>query len=110
MSFAGLWERWKWPDGSPLLSFTILTTEAAPWVKFVHDRMPVILGEEAQDVWLDPDSSVDALKEVLVPRSEPMLLHPVSTIVNKAANEVPECVQPVGPTLTPPAPELTLDL
>lgn len=110
LSFAGLWERWRFPDGGPLVTFTILTTEAPDWVRFVHDRMAVVLDGEARDRWLDADADVESLKKILGPRSEPLLLHPVSTVVNKAGNDVPECVKPVGPPLTPPAPELRLDL
>ena len=60
--------------GSPLVSFTVLTTDAAPWIDFVHDRMPVILeGDARDDAWLDPDTSdPDDLRGVLRPRAEPL--------------------------------------
>ena len=92
------------------MTFTILTTDAAPWVHFVHDRMPVILEGPARELWLDPDAAPADLKEALKPRAEPMVLDPVSTVVNKAANELPECIEPVGPPLSVPPPELTLGL
>jgi len=57
-AMAGLWDRWKTPDGGELLSFTILTTSANPLVSSVHDRMPVILPKEAEAAWLDPTESV----------------------------------------------------
>ena len=110
LSLAGLWDRWRWPDGRPLVSFTVLTTEASPWVRFVHDRMPVILDDRQRDVWLDPDSTTAQLKDIMVPREDPLVLHPVSTVVNKAVNDVPECVEPIGDPLTEIAPELRLDL
>src|SRR5277367_671034 len=42
-SFAGLWDKWASPDGSELLSCTIITTEANRTLQPIHNRMPVIL-------------------------------------------------------------------
>ncbi len=110
LAFAGLWERWRWPDGGPLVTFTVLTTDAAPWIRFVHDRMPVILEGDDRLLWLDPEATPAELKSVLRPQSEPMVLQPVSTVVNRATNESAECVRPVGAPVTSPKPELRLDL
>ena len=52
--FAGLWDTWESPDGEKINSCTIITTTANELLKPVHDRMPVILSREAEDVWLDP--------------------------------------------------------
>src|SRR5210317_2143755 len=43
MSLAGLWERWKSPEGEEIKTCTILTTAANSLVRHLHDRMPVIL-------------------------------------------------------------------
>ena len=51
-AFAGLWEVWnnrKEPTES-VRTFTILTTTPNDLVEAIHDRMPVILDEEAQIV------------------------------------------------------------
>jgi len=40
---AGLWDVLRKPDGTPVESFTIITTEPNDLVRPVHDRMPVIL-------------------------------------------------------------------
>src|SRR6266487_1578561 len=53
-AFAGLWERWRSPQGQLLESCAILTTEANELMRDVHDRMPVILPAEAFELWLDP--------------------------------------------------------
>jgi putative SOS response-associated peptidase YedK len=53
-SFAGLYEEWIGPDGSPLRTCTLLTTRANGVVGPVHDRQPVILPDtDAEDAWLD---------------------------------------------------------
>ena len=58
-AFAGLWETWKdreAPDADLVRTFTILTTTPNELVETIHDRMPVILDEEAQQVWLNHTS------------------------------------------------------
>jgi putative SOS response-associated peptidase YedK len=53
-AFAGLFDEWISPDGSPLRSFAILTIAPNALVEKIHDRMPVILsGPDAEDAWLD---------------------------------------------------------
>jgi putative SOS response-associated peptidase YedK len=49
MAFAGLWEGFKWPDGTVTRTFTIVTTYANEVVGELHDRMPVIL--EPKERW-----------------------------------------------------------
>ncbi len=97
-AFAGLWETWKRPDDSWMLSCTIITTSANELVSEIHDRMPVILDPNVESVWLDPDiDDTIALSELLVPYpSELMTAYEVSRIVNSAANDVPECIAPIG--------------
>lgn len=95
-AMAGLWERWKAPDGNELFSFTILTTSANRLVSSVHDRMPVILPREAEEAWLDPKSAPEALKPLLVPYAGEMEAVPLSTAVNNPRNDGPELLNPVA--------------
>lgn len=60
MGVAGLWERWARPEGTEIISFTLLTINAnqhALMHRYQHPgsekRMPVILGEGAYDAWLN---------------------------------------------------------
>jgi putative SOS response-associated peptidase YedK len=97
--FAGLWERWRAPDGGTVESCTILTTEPNDLVRPIHDRMPVILPARHHDLWLDPEV-VDA--GGLVPLLGPypageMTAHPVATLVNSPDNEGPDLIDPVPP-------------
>ena len=103
-AFAGLWERWTVPQdadltgslaerspGDAVETCTILTTAANETVTAVHGRMPVILPPDAWDAWL-------AGEEIpLGPYpTEDMTAHPVSTHVNRPANDDPRCVEPVS--------------
>jgi putative SOS response-associated peptidase YedK len=97
MAFAGLWERWA-PEGkAPLDSFTILTTAASPFIRPIHDRMPAIVPPGLRERWLSPDSDVARLEALLVPYDgDDLTAYAVSKLVNAPANDVPECVEPVG--------------
>src|SRR5690606_26418140 len=62
-AFAALWESWKAPDGKTVNTCSILTTEANSLMKSIHDRMPVILTKEEEEMWLDPNvEDVERLK------------------------------------------------
>jgi putative SOS response-associated peptidase YedK len=97
-AMAGLWDLWKTPEGGDLLSFTILTTSANPFVSSVHDRMPVILPREAEATWLDPNESEGALKALLVPYAGEMEAVPIGRAVNNPRNDGPELLIPVAST------------
>lgn len=92
-AFAGLWDRWRSPDGE-LLSCTILTTTPSEAVAPIHDRMPVILPAGAREEWLDPAATPAALKSLLRPYDGELEAYPVSALVNSPGNDVPECRLP----------------
>jgi putative SOS response-associated peptidase YedK len=96
-AFAGLWERWN-KHGDPMYTCTIITTKANELVKAIHERMPVILPKEWEEVWLDPAlDDTEYLKSLLQPYpAEEMNMYEVSTAVNSAKNDVEECVKPVN--------------
>ena len=96
MTFAGLWETWhdKGADRA-LLSFTIITTAANAFMAKLHNRMPVILDPEDLGKWLDP-SAVDG-RELLKPCADEWLAaYPVSTHVNKPANNDARCIERIA--------------
>ncbi|MBC8509958.1 MAG: SOS response-associated peptidase [Chloroflexi bacterium] len=97
-AFAGLWDRWNAPDGSEILSATIITTQPNDFVKPIHNRMPVILPPDAYDTWLTPgEKSPQELNDLLRPYpAEEMDAYPVSAFVNNPRNDSPECVQPLN--------------
>jgi putative SOS response-associated peptidase YedK len=97
-AFAGLWEFWQSPDGSQVLSCSIITTEPNEMIASIHNRMPVILPSETYSLWLDPnDRRPDELDGLL--RSYPaqeMAAYPVSRQVNSPQNDAPELILPVA--------------
>jgi putative SOS response-associated peptidase YedK len=86
IAFAGLWETWEGPNGEELESVVIA------------ERMPAILPPDAFDLWLDC-AAVDAQTAAafIVPAPETLLeAFPVSTAVNRTANDGPELIEPVS--------------
>ena len=99
MALAGLWENWKSPEGEWVRSCTILTTAANSFVRPIHDRMPVILSAETEPLWLDPlTEEPGTLEPLLLPAPVELLeVREVSTTVNNARSEGPECISPPAP-------------
>jgi putative SOS response-associated peptidase YedK len=95
-AFAGLWENWNSPDGSNILSCTIITTTPNPLMEPIHNRMPVILPREAYDRWLEPGEVNPAqLQDLIRPYpAEAMTAYAVSTLVNRPENDLAACIQP----------------
>jgi putative SOS response-associated peptidase YedK len=96
-AFAGLWDRWRGPDGHAVETCTILTTTPNALLSDVHGRMPVILAPRHYDRWLDPTMQhVASAVGLLQPfDSKLMKRYPVSARVNLVANDDPECCAPV---------------
>jgi putative SOS response-associated peptidase YedK len=95
--FAGLYENWKDPGGREIRTCTIITTEANDLVRPIHDRMPVILPEGVEDRWLDPsEGSRERLQAILTPPypAGEMAAFEVTSIVNSAAHDAPDCIAP----------------
>lgn len=63
LGLAGIYESWKQPDGQLLWSAAILTQAASADFSYIHDRMPVLLTPELQEIWLSAPAS--PLNEVL---------------------------------------------
>lgn len=98
---AGLWSTWRPKDADrdepPLLSCSILTTDAVGHLHDVHDRMPLIMPFDRWDAWLDPDHP--AAESLLAPPSaeiaEQIDIREVAPLVNRVANNGPELLAPV---------------
>ncbi|MFQ5551745.1 MAG: SOS response-associated peptidase [Gemmatimonadales bacterium] len=91
---AALWDRWISPEGSPIESCAIITTESNELTRGIHDRMPVILPDGLLHDWLDPAAPSSDLLRHLVPfDSAAMEVRPVSPRVNGVEFDDPECLR-----------------
>jgi putative SOS response-associated peptidase YedK len=97
LALAGLWGSWRTEEGERITSCTVITTAPNELVAPIHDRMPVVLPRDRWDRWLDPEfGDTDALRAMLGPVDAALMgEYPVSTLVNKVANNYPECIEPL---------------
>ncbi len=104
-TFAGLWARWLERPDAPLYSCTIITTRPTAQLACIHDRMPALIEPRDRETWLDRAVDAATLQKLLEPTELPdegpggpggdLEWFPVSTLVNSADNDLPECIQPL---------------
>jgi putative SOS response-associated peptidase YedK len=97
-AFAGLWEEWGQEDGEALRTCTIITVAPNALVAPIHNRMPAILQREDEALWLDRSvTDPAAVLPLLRPYPDDELTaYPVSTRVNRAEEDCPECLLPLA--------------
>ncbi len=96
MSFAGLWASWRHPETRErFITCSIVTTAANQTLRGLHERMPVILEDEAVTLWLDQSiRDPTRLQQVLVSDPEDAVYaYPVGKLVNDVKNDGPELVE-----------------
>jgi putative SOS response-associated peptidase YedK len=91
LAFAGLWEFWHEPndpEGEPLRTSVMITTDADRLLVPVHDRMPVVLPPKAWEQWLDPENEdVNGLQKLLGPApAKEFEAYEISTRVDNVKN------------------------
>ena len=98
VAFAGLWERWKAPDGAWITSFTIVTGAPNELAARFHDRMPVILDPAHYATWLsDEPLPPPLLDEVLaVPPVADWQAVEVSPRASSPHHDDPELIEPIA--------------
>ena len=100
MCLAGLWDCVQYEDTEEkLYTYTIITTDSNTQLKFLHDRMPVILepGSWGMKTWLDPERRVWSieLQNLLKPYKGELECYPVSKEVGKVGNNSPDFIIPI---------------
>src|SRR3984885_8057150 len=95
MTFAGLWDQWRAPDGVMLKSFAIVTTGANELLAPLHGRMPVLLAPDRWPAWLGEIRGNDATLKAMI-RPYPggsMTFWPVDRRVGDVAQRQPRSVR-----------------
>ncbi|KAH7135201.1 hypothetical protein B0J11DRAFT_547213 [Dendryphion nanum] len=98
MCFAGLWDCVQYEDSDEKhYTYTIITTDSNKQLKFLHDRMPVILDKEAVETWLDASRTEWSkdLQSLLKPFDGELECYPVSKDVGKVGNNSPSFIVPI---------------
>lgn len=95
LSMAGLWSRWRSPDGLDVETFTIITAAANDDMKELHERMPIFFTDEQRALWLSDTRDEAAVKGLLkAPLAKQLTLTAVSTHVNSVQVDDERCLEP----------------
>ncbi len=97
LAVAALWGTWR-HDEEVLHSCCLITTDANPLMQPVHRRMPVILDEAEQEIWLN---NTQYVKEQLMTLMKPYPYNDlegyrVSVLVNKTSFDHPLAIRPLS--------------
>lgn len=95
-AFAGIFSIWKGHgENDPFYSYTILTRQANALVNRVHERMPLILTQMQEDIWLDKGNVSNALELVRAEQEIDISLHKVAPLVNSPQNNFPDLIKSI---------------
>jgi putative SOS response-associated peptidase YedK len=101
MALAGLWEYWRHGDDDPIVSYTIITTDAVGPMADIHDRMPLILPASDWDSWLDPGVDAQGIEPLLTPPDLDLVrqleFRPVGARVGNVRNDDADLLEKVDP-------------
>lgn len=98
LAIAGLWAGWHDPEIDAVRrTFTIVTTTPNGQIADLHDRMPVILADDAWERWLEPTpADPGELVGLLGPIDDIALrIYAVSRAVNDVRRDGPELLEPL---------------
>ena len=94
-AFAGVWAQYTPRGGEPIMSCAIVTCPPNELMRPIHDRMPVILGQAVEALWLDPVAEPADLEDLLVPAPEGVLaVREVGDLVSNVREDGPELIVP----------------
>lgn len=98
LGFAAVYETWVGPNGEELDTVAIVTAAASTDLAALHDRVPVTISPDDFESWLDcsGDEVAGALELMSAPRIGEFAWHPVSTRVNRVANDDDQLLLPIG--------------
>ncbi|HCP57114.1 MAG: hypothetical protein CMK72_10905 [Pseudomonadaceae bacterium] len=85
--FAAIWEAYP-VEGHVYLSAAVVTQAAS------NQRRPLILDEQGQALWLDPQTPVDQLRELLIAPQPQLRERVLANLVNDPKLDAPECLTP----------------
>jgi putative SOS response-associated peptidase YedK len=99
MGFAGLHETWMGPNGEELDTVAIVTAPANDEMTHLHARVPVVIAPRDYEQWLDGNAidAEEASDLLTAPPRDFLAWHPVSSEVNRFANDDAGLILPVEP-------------
>lgn len=79
------------PANDGVESCTILTAAATDEMRAIHNRMPVILSNDAALEWINPDTEADALQSIIANGVRDLEMYAVTDYVNSTSHDSELC-------------------
>ncbi len=98
-SFGGLWEEYEDEHGEMHHTFSIITVPSIPMVAKVAERMPLMLSQDEERLWLNKETPIELLTKVLASShpADQMDSYTVSPRINSAGINDSSLLLPAAP-------------
>ncbi len=94
---AGLWDTNKNVSEQEVASCTVVTVAANAQLAGIHDRMPAVILPQFAAEWLSCETSTEQARSMLGSMEDGFFeTRPVSSFVNRPANDSSECIARIG--------------
>ncbi|XP_031477592.1 uncharacterized protein LOC116248767 isoform X1 [Nymphaea colorata] len=94
--FAALYDSWTNAEGEVIHTFTILTTRCSSALEWLHDRMPVIFGDDdSKNAWLSSLPSTKVVGMLQPYEGTDLAWYPVTPMMGKPSFNGPECIKEI---------------
>ncbi len=107
-AMAGVWDIWRAPTGEDVESVAIVTTAATGRTSEIHHRMPLVVTPSDYDEWLNCEGAPPLHLLEAAPQDF-FDITPVSSLVNRIANDGPELLNRADHADISPPPAKTTD-
>ncbi|MEM6523737.1 MAG: SOS response-associated peptidase [Bacteroidota bacterium] len=98
LGFGGMWEEFETEEGTIVHTFKIISTASNTLVQSMSGNMPLIINRESEKLWLNRETSLSALLELLNPfPTGQMSLYSVSPKVENPNYNHPSLIEPFAP-------------
>lgn len=103
-ALGGIWDRWMSPDKQVQLeTYSVVTVEPNELLRFMHDRMPLIIDPRDYTRWLDPGDPGRPPVDLLRPYGDELMkIWRVTPDVGNVRNDRPDLIDPIEPPEDPP--------
>lgn len=101
-AFAGIWDKWEdTTSQTTIYSFSILTTTANELLqKIPHHRSPVILRQNDELKWLNPNTPLSQITEMLRPYDANLMnAYPIDAQISNPRAQGRDLINPIGPPI-----------
>ena len=97
LRMACIYDTWNF-SGDIMYSFSIVTCAADKSIAWLHNRQPLfLLTSEAEEIWTHPNSSHEAITEILHNSAFPggLIVNPVTTKMSSMSYQDESCSKPI---------------